>query len=89
MPEINYRVDEGITAHDQSVRACEFDRHVTLRVSGRVNDAQAGDDFIAGLDHLHPVFDGRVVAAGAGDETGALGGQPACRVFASPEVPLR
>src|SRR4029078_2594576 len=67
MPEINYRVYEGITAHDQSGRACECDRHVTLRVSGRVNDAQSGDDFIACLDHLPPVCDGRVVAAGAGD----------------------
>src|SRR5262245_49421236 len=73
MPEINYRVYEGIAAHYQHVGTCDLECQVTLGVSGSIHDAQTRDDLVTAFNGFDPAFDGRVIASGAGDKAGAFG----------------
>ena len=56
MLERNQRVGQDVAAHDQSVATGKLNRYVTLRVAGRIDDAQAGDYFIAGVEQADLVL---------------------------------
>src|SRR5262245_1571548 len=62
---------------------------MTLRMAKRIDDPQAGDDLITSLHHFHLFLDRRVIAPRAGDEPRTFSGEPACCIFASPEIPFR
>src|SRR5262245_51377465 len=88
MLEGNQRVRENVTSDNQSLTAGKLERHMALRVTGRIDDTQASNDLFTGIYQFHFVLDRREVAAGSGDKTRAFGGQSASGIVAAPEIPL-